>query len=100
MNKKIIYMCVSIILIIGIAWMVIVYVNKNSSQAKDGLNEYIELLNKKDYEAMYEMISNESKEKYSKDDFILRNKNIYNGIEASNIKVEINNNQKKAMRKY
>ncbi|SFA95268.1 penicillin-binding protein [Clostridium frigidicarnis] len=91
MNKKIIYMCVSIILIIGIAWMVIVYVNKNSSQAKDGLNEYIELLNKKDYEAMYEMISNESKEKYSKDDFILRNKNIYNGIEASNIKVEINN---------
>lgn len=88
-------MCVAIILVIGISWISIVYVNKNSSHAKDALNEYIDLLNKKDYESMYEMISNESKEKYSKDDFILRNKNIYNGIEANNIKVEVNNISKK-----
>ena len=35
---------------------------------------------------MYNMISNESKGQISQEDFIKRNKNIYEGIDAVNIK--------------
>ena len=39
---------------------------------------------------MYDYLTEESKSTISKEDFVNRNKNIYNGIEASDIKVDIN----------
>lgn len=62
---------------------------KSANKPEDSLNAYVELLNSKDYEAMYNSISSDSKEKISKEDFIARNKNIYDGIEAQNIEIEI-----------
>lgn len=53
------------------------------------LTEYVNLINSKDYEKMYELIDSESKKTISKDDFVARNKNIYEGIKASDIKVEV-----------
>ena len=38
---------------------------------------------------MYEYLTNESKKLISKEDFISRNKNIYEGIEASDIKISV-----------
>ena len=38
---------------------------------------------------MYELLSNSSKQKIEKENFIKRNKNIYEGIEAKNITIEI-----------
>ena len=43
---------------------------------------------------MYNMISQESKNLISKEDFISRNKNIYEGLDASNINIEIMNIEK------
>lgn len=49
------------------------------------LAAYIAALTDKDYEKMYSYISESST--MSKDDFLTRNKNIYGGIEASNIEI-------------
>ena len=51
------------------------------------LTAYISAINARDYEKMYSLIHNDSNIK--KEDFIARNKNIYNGIGAKNITAEI-----------
>lgn len=55
------------------------------------LIEYVNLINSKDYEKMYELIDDDTKKKVNKEDFIARNKNIYEGIKVSNIKIEVKN---------
>lgn len=67
------------------------YMYNNKHKPTDKLTEYVSLINAKDYDKMYELIDAESKQKISKDDFVSRNKNIYEGIQASNIKVEVKN---------
>ena len=48
----------------------------------------------KNYTELYSLISSESKNKISEEDFITRNQNIYEGIDAVNIKIEITNKEK------
>ncbi len=55
------------------------------------LAAYTAAINDRDYEAMYGMISQSSG--VSKDDFIARNKNIYEGIGASNVTVTVKEKQ-------
>lgn len=50
---------------------------------EDILKAYMSAINDRDYEKMYSFISEKST--MQKDDFITRNKNIYEGIEAANI---------------
>ena len=88
-NKKaIIIVIVTIIIICAIAG-VIIYINSTKEKPEDTLNAYISLINDQKYEEMYNMISNESKGQISQEDFVKRNKNIYEGIDAVNIKIEI-----------
>ena len=54
------------------------------------LKAYMAALNDRDYEAMYGYVSENAT--MSKDDFLTRNKNIYQGIEAKNITVTIDQN--------
>lgn len=70
------------------------YVSKNSTKAEETVKNYFELLNDKDYAGMYELLSTESKSEISEEDFITRNKNIYEGIDAENIEVSIKDNSK------
>ncbi|WP_160691441.1 penicillin-binding transpeptidase domain-containing protein [Clostridium sp. C2-6-12] len=53
------------------------------------LTEYVNLINSKDYEKMYELIDEDIKNKVTKEDFVARNKNIYEGIKASDVKIEV-----------
>jgi cell division protein FtsI/penicillin-binding protein 2 len=55
--------------------------------AEDVLKAYMEAVNQRDYEKMYDFISENST--LSKEDFLTRNKNIYEGIEAANISISI-----------
>lgn len=92
-NKKVVII-VSIVLVIIIAIAgvagVVIFNNKEVADKPEKIfNEYIAHLSNKEYEAMYELLDEESKEKISKEDFITRNKNIYEGIEASNIEIEL-----------
>ncbi len=87
MNKKLV---VFFILIIIIAVVAIIFLNLNSQEKpQDILNKYVALLNEKNYEEMYQQITKESQQKISQEDFITRNKNIYEGIDAVDIKNEI-----------
>lgn len=60
----------------------------NVKQSEKLLQEYFELLNEKKYDLMYDKLSDESKNEISKESFIERNKNIYEGIGAKNITID------------
>lgn len=95
-NKKKLYIGIGILVIVIplIISGVLLFRYNSANKPEDKLSEYISLLNSKNYEGMYEMISNESKLNISKDDFIARNKNIYEGIEANNINIQIKSVEK------
>ena len=91
MNKKVL-LAISIValFVIGIGAGILIYMNslaKNKPEVV--LSEFVKLTNEGNYEKMYELITEESKSKISKEDFIKRNQNIYNGIDMSNMQLEI-----------
>lgn len=57
------------------------------------LKEYMELINTGDYEEMYEYLDGDSKKEISEEDFISRNKGIYEGIEADGVTTDIGDAQ-------
>lgn len=65
--------------------------NKLTSKKKPDVlfSEYMDRLKQSDYQTMYGMLSDQSRLNISEEDFIARNKNIYEGLEVSDIKVEI-----------
>lgn len=93
-----------ILLIAGIvAWYIISNMDKNTPE--EVLNAYIECLKNQDYEGMYMLISDSTKSRVDKDTYLARNKNIYEGIEAtnieiSNVNVTINKRDKTYLAKY
>ncbi len=90
--QKTIIIILVVILIMGlIIGGVFLYQNKTFSKndPNEVLLKYVEALSNKNYEKMYEYLTNESKKLISKEDFISRNKNIYEGIEASDIKISV-----------
>lgn len=86
-NKKTIIIAIVAILVIAIIAGAIFIINKKAPKPEDALSTYISLLNEQKYEEMYNMISEYSKSQISQDDFVKRNKNIYEGIDAYDIKV-------------
>jgi hypothetical protein len=64
---------------------------KLTSQKKPDVlfSEYLDRVNQDDYHTMYGMLSNQSRINISEEDFTTRNKNIYEGLQVSDIKVEI-----------
>lgn len=96
-KKKIIIISTTIILVILIAILTIFLINKqNEEKAKQTLIDFVGLINEKDYEKMYEKTISMN---MSKEDFITRNKNIYEGIDCADIKIGIQNIEKQD-RKY
>ena len=93
MNKKVVIgIVISIIVVVLIAGGIIIFVT-NGSKAKpeDIWQKYISCINERNYEEMYEMLTEESKTQISQENFISRNKNIYEGIDMTNMQVEITN---------
>ena len=90
-NKKIIIIVISIILILAISvgiGITIYFNNKPKNKPEDVLQTFASYNDKK-YEDMYSLLSSKSKANISEEDFIKRNKNIYEGIEAENFSVDI-----------
>lgn len=52
-------------------------------------SEYVDRIKQNDYQTMYTMLSDQSRLNISEEDFTTRNKNIYEGLEVSDISVEI-----------
>ena len=96
-NKKIIIIAVLIIVIVLVTiFSIIILNNKEEKQMKETLNTYIALINEKKYEEMYNMLTELSKKQINQEDFIKRNKNIYEGIDAYNIKIDISQLKKES----
>lgn len=82
------------ILLVSVAASAFVLLQRKGQTAREKtpeelLSEYMEFLKAGDYEAMYGMLNDQSRRNISLEDFTARNKNIYEGIEASDIRVEI-----------
>lgn len=92
-NKKLKIIIIAIALIIVIAIIATVVIinlkNQEIEKQKQALTNYIALINDKNYDEMYNKISTTSQSNISSEDFVKRNKNIYEGIDAENVKVEI-----------
>lgn len=69
----------------GIAWYIISNMDQNTPD--EVLSQYISCLSNKDYKGMYSLLSESTKARVDKDTYIARNKNIYEGIEATNISI-------------
>lgn len=94
MNKKIVIGIVVTIIVIVFAVVggVIAYrMTRDTSKPEDVLIKYVGYVNEQNYEEMYKLLTNDSKEQISKEDFITRNKNIYEGIDMTDMKIEITN---------
>ena len=91
MNKKIVIGIIIAIIIVALAGVgVAVYIlNQNKTNPEEIWKSYISKINEQKYEEMYQMLSETSKQQISQEDFITRNKNIYEGIEMSDMEVQI-----------
>lgn len=91
-NKKIMIIIIILALILligGISLGIVIYhQNKDKNTPEEVVKQYMAYITEKNYEAMYELLTIDSKNKISKEEFITRNKNIYEGIEVSNMVVD------------
>ena len=67
------------------AWWIL----RNRPAPEDTVRNYFSLLSEKKYDEMYALLSDSSKDSISEEDFISRNQNIYEGIEASDIQITL-----------
>ena len=89
-KKKYIIAGVAIVGVIAIA--AAFFLLKGDSK-ESTLKDYYAAIKEKKYDEMYNMISEQSQKAYSKDEFIKRNQNIYEGIEASDIELTIDSSE-------
>lgn len=84
--RRLIVMAIIILIIIIVS---VVISNKKRKEPATALKQYLSCITEQKYEEMYDRLTEGSKKIISKEDFIKRNKNVYEGIEANNIIVEI-----------
>lgn len=95
--KKIITIIVLLIIIsIGAFVGIYLYNNKNTKNPNSVLKQYYSYISKEDYTDMYNLLNDNSKKNISEEDFINRNKNIYQGISLTDIKINITNTEKES----
>lgn len=89
--KKKLFIIILIIVILAFA-IIFCFSKRNSQNPEDILKQYFSLIGQKKYEDLYDLV--ELPEEYTKEDFLARNKNIYEGIDATNIKIDIQATEK------
>lgn len=77
------------VLVIAAAGVILWNMFRNREKAEDTVKEYFAYLSEGKYDQMYALLDSESRSAYSEEDFISRNQNIYEGIGASDIRVDV-----------
>ena len=95
-NKKGLIIGLVILLVMVIIIVTVITLNLNKENPEYVLNTYIAYINDKNYDGMYELLSSSSKSSISKEDFITKNKNIYEGIDSLDIKIDIKETKKES----
>lgn len=88
LDKKTIGMLIGIAAIIVIGTGGFFLYQSSQPSAKKCWNAYVEAFEQGDYETMYTYLSDESKQETDKETFIAKYTNIFQGIQAENVKVE------------
>jgi cell division protein FtsI/penicillin-binding protein 2 len=88
---------VVLVIVLGVVVGRSIYLNiKNAKATPEELwLQYNSHISEGNYEAMYEMLDVQSKTNTSKEDFITRNKNIYEGIGARDIQITVHEGEEK-----
>ncbi|MBM7646685.1 penicillin-binding protein [Scopulibacillus daqui] len=95
-NRKIRVSVKQMMFLVPLAVIVIVLSGCNHlPKPEDRFANYINLWQKQNYNQMYQYLSSDSKKKYSKEAFVSRYKNIYQGIQAKNLTIKFEKPQKK-----
>lgn len=94
-NRKVVIFIIIIVLLIALIIFTSCFLNKQKNNPEDVLKIYMSYILDKNYEGMYELISEETKQNIEKETYLARNKNIYEGIEISNLQVNIVKTNKK-----
>lgn len=74
------------------------YVQKSRPDPEDTVKKYFSLLSAKEYKKMYGLLDDSSQESISENDFITRNQNIYEGIDAADLKISFPKDAKNSHR--
>ena len=90
-KKVLIGVIVLVIIVVAIILGVVIIQNTEKDKVKDLVTEYFSLVNDKNYDELYSKVASMN---MSKDDFVTRNKNIYEGIDCANIEINIKNVEK------
>ena len=93
MKKKVVIISVIAVAVIALITVAILVLNKEKQNPEEILKTYFAHIEKQNYEEMYNMVHSNT----DKEEFLKRNKNIYEGIHAKKIKIEITSiqNEKK-----
>lgn len=78
---------IAAILILAAVFLLFTNILKKQTTPEDVAKDYFAKLTDKKYEEMYSFLSEEAQQTISKEDFVKRNQNIYEGIGASDIKI-------------
>ena len=89
-KKTIIWIIVAIVVIATIIGSIAtVVLTRRANKPENVWQQYVAYINEQNYDEMYNMITEDSKAQISKDDFVKRNKNIYDGIDMTDMQVQI-----------
>ena len=93
MKKKVVIISVIAVAVIALITVAILVLSKEKQNPEEILKTYFSYIEKQNYEGMYNMVHSST----DKEEFLKRNKNIYEGIHAKKIKIEITSiqNEKK-----
>ena len=86
---RLILIIFSLILVLSLIFFITKQTHKNTTEQL--LTEYMNYINKHEYEKMYKMISKEHSSNISMEEFVKRNKNIYEGLETKDLSIKILN---------
>ncbi|WP_426347983.1 penicillin-binding transpeptidase domain-containing protein [Alloiococcus sp. CFN-8] len=75
--------------VVGVLFLMVLSGCSKDEKPSKTLEAYKKAWENKDYKDMYSMLSKESKEYISEEDFVTRYTNVYSGIEAENIKINL-----------
>lgn len=84
---RLILIIFSLILVLSLIFFITKQTHKNTTEQL--LTEYMNYINKHEYEKMYKMISKEHSSNISMEEFVKRNKNIYEGLETKDLSIKI-----------
>lgn len=94
-KKTIMWIILAIVVVVTSVGSIATFVITRKTNKPESIwEQYVAYINEQKYDEMYDMLTDDSKSNISKDDFVTRNKNIYDGIDMTDMQVQITSVEK------